>query len=73
VPEQAFSERFGVSRSHTRNLLRFGQQCGWWLPLAPSGRAISVSTAFHGLMRRWMAQEFALMAALGGWCYTTGP
>jgi hypothetical protein len=73
VPEQAFSERFGVSRSHTRNLLRFGQQCGWWLPLAASGRAISVSAGFHGLMRRWMAQEFALMAALGGWCYTTGP
>jgi hypothetical protein len=69
LPVQAFSKRFGVSKSHTRNLLRFGQQCGWWSTSEPGGRATRVSPAFHALLRRWMAQEFVLMAALSAHCF----
>ncbi len=69
VAVPAFAQRFGVSRSHVRNLLAHGWNDGWFAQAPGVSSALLLTPAFNRTADQWMAREFVWTAEIAGIAY----
>lgn len=55
IPYEAVADRFGVSRTHVRSLIRDAEEAGFLRIVRSGGAEIEVSTALSGHFDRWVA------------------
>jgi hypothetical protein len=61
APSGDLAERFGVSRTHVRNLLDLGMEMGLLSVEAKGGRRVRLEPRFVELCERWVATDLAWM------------
>lgn len=64
APSGELAQRFGVSRTHVRNVLTLGVEMGLMLMVAKGGRRVALDPRFVDMSERWVATDLAWMHVL---------